>query len=64
MYFLLINPFHTIKLSNVKTKKFYVAKGNGWFTTDLQCHILTPDGDPRTGTFPQTWPTVAIPPAV
>ena len=29
-------------------------QGNGQFTNDSQGYILTTDGDPRTGTFPQT----------
>ena len=35
----------------------YDFKGNGWFATDLQCCLWMSDGDARTGTFPQMWPT-------
>ena len=34
------------------------SQGNGQFATDSQVYKRTLDGDPRTGMFHQTWPTV------
>ena len=32
-------------------------QGSLQFATDSQGHTRTSDGNPMTGTFPQTWPT-------
>ena len=37
------------------------SQGNGRFATDSQVCKWLSDGDPRTGTFHQTWPTTGNP---